>query len=89
MRLLTLDPRGGILASDEYFSGEGAFAWQMIEGQLGERILIGGSKMVYRIEGKPGEEPVIKRSQDGWLAAATEPEPYEDPCVSGSSAYQP
>lgn len=89
VRLLTLDPRGGILASDEYFSGEDAFAWQMIEGQLGERILIGASKMIYRIEGKPGEEPVIKRSQDGWLVAATEPEPYDDPCVAQSFVSQP
>ena len=68
VRLMTVNPRGGVFISDEYFNGEGAQAWQMILGPVGERILIGESKMLYQIEtpvmgplappkpGKPAEE---------------------------------
>ena len=94
VRLLTVNPRGGVFISDEYFNGEGAQAWQMILGPVGERILIGASKMVYQVENPvmgpppqpvPGQKPVAEpeevRTTDGWVAAAAASEPYEDPCI--------
>lgn len=83
VRLLSLDPRGIALASNEYFNAEGTHAYGLIQGRAGERILLGSTNMVYEIEGKdPKKDPVQKKyGLDAWVSAATAIEPYKDPCV--------
>lgn len=82
VRLLTINPRGFLFIADEYFNAEGADAYQLILGPVGERIIVGRTKMVYRIEGQgESDEVELKRSLDGWLVAATATEPYKDPCL--------
>ena len=82
VRMMTVNPRGGVFISDEYFNSEGARVHEMVVGPVGERIFIGESDMVYTTEPKtPNEEPVIIRSLDGWVAAAASAEPYVDPCL--------
>lgn len=87
-RILTLNPRGALFRSDEYFNGDGVDVHELVEGPLFQRILVGSSDIVYTIENSPdeilaGEEAVPETiiSQDAWLAAAVAMEPYDDPCV--------
>ncbi len=80
-RILTLAPRGQLLVSEEIFSGEGAHAVQMIAGNLGERIVFGDSEKLYSLEAKPGEEPNLKRSLEGWVSVLGAMESYKDPCA--------
>jgi hypothetical protein len=84
-RLLTINPRGGLFISDEYFNGTGAYPERMIEGSVGERIIIGSTDMIYEIEGiKTAQEtiePKTVHTREGWIAAAVAAEPYEDPCL--------
>ncbi|MCC7305888.1 MAG: hypothetical protein IT558_06490 [Alphaproteobacteria bacterium] len=94
VRLLTLDPRGVVQASDIYYNGEGADAGQLVPGNKGERILFGSTDMMYKnyaqAEGKEKTENPApsKSSVDGWIAAATAMEPYKDPCAP-VQAFQP
>jgi hypothetical protein len=82
VRMMTVNPRGGVFISDEYFNGEGARAYEMVIGPVGERIFIGDTDMMYTAEPKtPKDEPAITRSLDGWVAAAASSEPYVDPCL--------
>lgn len=81
VRLLTINPRGVLFISDEFFNGEGLDAYQMLPDPDGTRILIGATQMVYQVENAVDKTRAQARSQDGWLAAATPMEPYEDPCV--------
>ena len=81
MRLLTINPRGQLFISDEYFNGEAADAYQIIKSPSDERVLLGRTKMKYTIE-TPGEpEPKIIRSHEGWVLVGQAAEPYNDPCI--------
>ena len=85
VRVLTLNPRGVIFDSQEFFSGEGTDAMQLLRGPAEERIIIGQSDMMYTLEkqgeGEDATEEVVKRSQDGWIVAAPAMAVYEDPCA--------
>jgi hypothetical protein len=83
VRLLTVNERGVLTISDEYFNGEGAQAGQMIGGRAGERILMGRTDIVYKIEPKPGE-PVetLKHGWDAWVVAGAPMEAFDDPCLA-------
>lgn len=80
VRLLTVNSRGILYISDEYFNSEGAQGYQLLEGPAGERIIIGSTDMAFQIE-KEGEEPQKGQSKDGWIVAAPSMEIYKDPCV--------
>ncbi len=81
VRLLSINPRGILLISDEYFNAEGTQGYDLLFGPVKERIIVGSSDMVYTMEGKEGQaEPDLIRSKDGWVIAATPMEPYTDPC---------
>ena len=88
VRILTLNPRGLMFGSDEFFHGAGVDAFQMIEGVGGIRLVSGKSRINHVIEAvktdeddKMPEESQTKPSMEGWLIAAPAAEPYEDPCV--------
>jgi outer membrane protein assembly factor BamB len=81
-RVLTVNARGLLTVSDEYFNGEGAQIAQMIGGRAGERILLGRTDIVYKIEPKPGEEvETLKHGWDGLLIAGAPMESFDDPCL--------
>jgi hypothetical protein len=80
-RLLTINPRGVLFISDEYFNGKGADAPQVFFGAHQERILVGGAIIDHQIKGPDGDPPKTKRSLDAWVAAATAMERYKDPCI--------
>jgi hypothetical protein len=82
--LLTINPRGGLFISDEFLNGEGAHPAAMILGPVEERIIIGNTDLIHEDVvnfGPARGEPVVQRSLNGWLAAATAAEPYNDPCI--------
>lgn len=83
VRMLTVNERGVLFMSDEYFNAEGAEASQMIGGRAGERIVAGRTDMVYKIEPKPGE-PVetLKHGWDAWVVAGAPMESFPDPCLN-------
>jgi hypothetical protein len=83
VRLLTINERGVLFLSDEYFNAQGAEASQMIGGRAGERIITGRTDMVYKIEPKPGE-PVetLKHGWDAWIVAGAPMESFEDACLN-------
>ncbi|MBK9562784.1 MAG: hypothetical protein IPO54_06620 [Micavibrio sp.] len=89
VRLLTVNERGVLFLSDEYFNAQGAEASQMIGGRAGERIITGRTDMVYKIEPKPGE-PVetLKHGWDAWIVAGAPMESFSDPCLS-VNAFSP
>ena len=89
VRLLTVNERGVLFLSDEYFNAQGAEASQMIGGRAGERIITGRTDMVYKIEPKPGE-PVetLKHGWDAWVVAGAPMESFNDPCLS-VNAFSP
>lgn len=86
VRLLTINPRGQLFISNEYFNGEGADGHEIIRSPSGERVILGATKMKYTIEGPTLEEPEIKRSQEGWVLVAEAAEPYIDPCIQPFAA---
>ncbi len=83
VRLLTVNERGVLFKSDEYFNAEGAQGWQMIGGRAGERILTGRTDIVYKIEPKPGD-PVetLKHGWDSWVIVAAPMESFADECLA-------
>jgi hypothetical protein len=94
-QLITLDPRGFVMASDVFYNGEGVDVHSMIEGPAHERILIGKTQVAHQIPKLSPKDPAkdpgqkipedekfdVKRSQQGWVLAATAVDPYKDPCV--------
>lgn len=81
VRLLTINPRGILLNSDEYFNAKGAQASQMFYGPEQQRILIGGSRVEYDIAGPAGEPPKKVPSTDAWVVSAIAMGAYKDPCI--------
>ena len=85
VRILTLNPRGVIFDSQEFFNGEGTDAMQLLRGPSDERIIVGRSDMSYLIEkaaeGDDPKEEELKYSQDGWILASPAMASYEDPCA--------
>lgn len=89
IRLLTVNARGELAKSDEYFSAEGAQAAQMIGGRAGERIVLGRSDIVYKIEPKPGAAvETLRHGWNGWVTAGAPMESFDDPCLQ-SEAFRP
>ncbi len=90
VRLLTVNPRGVLFRSDEYFNAEDAQGFQQIGGRAGERILMGRTDIVYKIEPKPGE-PVetLRHGWNGWVVAAAPMESFADPCLTGAPLAPP
>ncbi len=82
VRLLTINPRGILFSSNEFFNGKGVRAYQMLLGPNKERLLIGVTDMIYKIEGPEPDSFEPKKSQEGWIVAATATELYNDPCKS-------
>lgn len=83
VRLLTVNERGVLFMSDEYFNGTGFQGSQMIGGRAGERIITGRSDIVYKIEPKPGEPiETMKHGWDAILVAAAPMESHPDPCLA-------
>lgn len=96
-RLLGLDPRGGIILSDEFPNAQGARALNLALGANGERIIAGNTTTVRSAEpvdekdqkaGPPSPREAVKapvqemrRSADGWVMAATPVKRYEDSCM--------
>ncbi len=78
--LLTIDPRGNLRSSDPFYNGEGSDAAQLYFGKRGERMIVGSTKMVYSIEAVADQLAMIKRSEEGWVLAASPSDPYKDPC---------
>jgi hypothetical protein len=85
VRLLTINPRGFLFVSDEFFNAEGSDAWQLVPGPEGSRIIVGATDMVYQDEAQEAKDPLVKKSLDGWVAVAIAAEPYKDPCVQNYS----
>ncbi len=82
IRLLTINPRGILTISDEYFNGTGAQGAQMIGGRAGERVMLGRTDIVYKIEPKPGEAiETLKHSWEGLVVAGAPMESFDDPCL--------
>lgn len=86
IRLLTLNPRGAMLASEIYMNAETVDGYQLLEGPNLERIVIGRTQVAHQIEKKDAkadeEKFTVERSKEGWVVAAPSVEPYKDPCVS-------
>jgi len=81
VRLLMLDPRGGIINSIPFFHGQSADAYQILRGAVRERILLGGSDMRYEIENaEMPEAPDIIETREGWAVVAPAMDRYQDPC---------
>lgn len=76
VRLVTMNPRGVMFDSQSFFNGDGADAYQMIEGSARERVIIGESHVPYMIEG----QDLTKHSHEGWIVAAPSMGTYDDPC---------
>ncbi len=84
-RLITLNPRGVLFSSDEYFNGDGSTAHALIMGSRNERIIIGETKVTNVIKDpKTGLEVGTEKDQQGWVVAASSMEEYKDPCVKRS-----
>jgi len=90
IRLLTLTPQGGLFSSDAFTNGAGVDAFHIMTGLAGERLVLGSSKILYKIEkpvvpekGSKPEQDVVDMvpSHDGWIVAFPLSEPYKDPCV--------
>lgn len=80
VRLLSLNRRGEIVKSDEYFNGKNAQMSDMILGPRDSRIMIGYSDVPYTIEALDDQEEQVKRSLDGWVVAGERFGYYQDPC---------
>jgi outer membrane protein assembly factor BamB len=83
VRLLTINQRGVLFMSDEYFNGTGAQGFQLTGGRAGERIISGRTDIVYKVDPKPGE-PVetLVHGWDALLVAAAPMEEFPDPCLN-------
>ena len=81
VRLLTINPRGQLFISDEYFNGEGTDGAQLISGANGERVIIGSTKMAYQIEDALTDNVQTVRSVEGWVLVGAASDPYSDPCI--------
>ncbi|MCK6417372.1 MAG: hypothetical protein L6Q57_00315 [Alphaproteobacteria bacterium] len=82
VRLLSLNPRGLLLTSEDYFNAGGAVGNQLISARAGgERVIIGQTDALYQIEIKGQAEPDIIRSVNGWVLSAIPAESYVDPCI--------
>lgn len=81
VRLLSINPRGQLFNSNEYFNGKGADAYQLIQAKSGERLIIGSTNVQYTIENPEKPELEIKKSREGWVLVGEAAEPYVDPCV--------
>lgn len=80
VRMITLNPRGVMFDGQEFFNGQGADAFTMIKGPVGERVIIGATDMAYVIEKvKEGAQETV-HTREGWILAAPSMDPYEDPC---------
>ena len=86
VRLMTVNPRGRLFSSDEYFNGKGVDAFQLLPSDGIERLVIGGTRIEHQIEAmqgpqKPGMEGAkTVKSSEGWVLAAPGADPYDDPC---------
>ena len=95
VRLLTINPRGVLFVSDEFFNGAGVDAYRLLPNEHGERLVIGRTIIDHQIEedfeGKPlgpmpegqelpPDETFLLRSSEGWVIAFTAVDGYEDPC---------
>lgn len=91
IRLLTLNPRGDIIASGQFLNAEGAHATQMLLGKTGERIIVGSTDIAPMTRktvmgppppgAKPEESAAPPTGLDAWAIAAPAAAPYEDPCA--------
>lgn len=87
VRLITLNPRGYLLSTDSYFNAVGAQASGMLFGKNKERLVFGGTDVVYYAQDvmKQGEASVpvsdAIRTRDSWIIAASRVADYVDPCV--------
>ncbi|MFK7838942.1 MAG: hypothetical protein AB8B83_01305 [Bdellovibrionales bacterium] len=89
VRVVTLNPRGVIFDSQAYFQGEVADVNDVVIGPVGERILVGTTRIAYlEVEsdvskgiGRVEKTPTIrKRSNEGWIIATPSSDRYQDPC---------
>ncbi|MCB9983473.1 MAG: hypothetical protein H6861_07375 [Rhodospirillales bacterium] len=87
VRLLTLNPRGVMFSSDEFFNGEAVNAYALMPSKGAERLIIGDTKVAYKIEhGQNADMPgpqmpdEVVSSLEGWVVGATGVDPYLDPC---------
>ena len=83
VRLLTINPRGVLFVSDEFFNGAAVDAYKLLPNVHGERLVIGRTLIDHQMEdvetGKE-ENTFLKRSSEGWVIAFTAVDSYEDPC---------
>ena len=93
---VTLSPRGGLLHTDTYFAGEGAWVSGWFMGEHSERIMYGSSLIEGRedVSASPpaqdgevknpddtGSAPDLIKDRQGWLLAGEGAERYKDPCI--------
>ena len=82
IRLLTLNPRGDLFVSDEYFNGEAVDAVRLFETRTHNRVILGSTRIVHRVGlVQDGDDAETKETIDAWAVAAPRSEPYEDPCI--------
>jgi|GEM_PF-5002932 len=80
-RLLTLSPRGEIIAQDVYFHGIAGDPHDLFLGKNNERVIVGGSQVGYNTEAmEDGLDPMTEYSQDLWVVAGAPADLYRDPC---------
>lgn len=86
VRLMSVNPRGELFSSDEYFNGAGVDAYQLLQSAGVEQLVIGATRIDHKIEAMQGPqlpgETAIKtvRSSEGWVIATPGIDPYDDPC---------
>ncbi len=89
VRLLTINPRGVLLSSEEYFNSEGGRIVQLLADNLRARIIIGSTDMKDVVQtGDPDFPTETKHSLDGWIISAPGQEIYNDPCKN-TQIYNP
>ncbi len=82
IRLLTFNPRGDLLASDEFFNGEGVNAVRLLETPTHNRVILGDSRILHKVGlHQDGDDAETKVTIDAWAVAAPRAPAYEDPCI--------
>ena len=63
IRLLTLDPRGNALFSDDFMNAEGVHAYELVLGPNEHRLILGGTNMAYRPKAPEPPPPILPKDE--------------------------
>lgn len=82
IRLLTINPRGDLFASDEFYNGDGVDAVRLMETDTKNRLIVGSTRTRERVGlVQDGDDAESKVTVDAWAVSAPRADKYEDPCV--------